>query len=621
MTAMTMTPTAVREAPRETLLAPAPGDPAFPNVGDPTKPKEFEEKLALDIIQGNVIDGGFNKDFQTALCLEIVDATRFKVWLKSQIDFIATGEEVLAFNRLFKKLRKKHGEPTRLKATWTNISFSFKGIELLVGNIEANRFLDGPFKSDLRAQSSGLGDPTDAGAEGSPQNWVIGGPGNEPHVIMIVASDDRADMLAEVARIEDTVLNFHVGGRHKPSGARIVFREEGTNLPRPLAGHEHFGTLDGISQPGVRGRASDDPHDVITPRQNPERVDNAIDQHRTQGKPGQDLLWPGEFVFGYPAQKPDATTLEDSKGHVKKAIASTAAHWTDNGSFLVFRRLRQDVFKFHTFLHGQAHTHLIDPLLLSSKLVGRWESGAPTVRNAQVDRPAMGDDDCANNDFEFNEDAGIPDTHHGPNDCADHFPEATFPKDDATDTGTLAGQATGKRCPFVAHTRKAYPRNDLTPEGTGSTRDERVDSSEVHTQTHRLMRRGIPFGPVSPSRPDEPIEDEVDRGLHFFAYQTSIDNQFEFVTRNWVNNPNFSTEAATGHECAGVLPLGHDPIIGQNGGTGGPGTRTRRFHVRFDEGGTNHCVQLTAPDDWVISTGGGYFFTPSIHALKTKLTS
>lgn len=25
-----------------------------------------------------------------------------------------------------------------------------------------------------------------------------------------------------------------------------------------------------------------------------------------QGKPGQDVLWPGEFVFGYPAQRPGA---------------------------------------------------------------------------------------------------------------------------------------------------------------------------------------------------------------------------------------------------------------------------------------------------------------------------
>ena len=43
------------------------------------------------------------------------------------------------------------------------------------------------------------------------------------------------------------------------------------------------------------------------------------------------------------------------------------------------------------------------------------------------------------------------------------------------------------------------------------------------------------------------------RGLHFLAYQTSIDDQFEFVTGAWVNNPDFLQSGA-----------GHDPIIGQS---------------------------------------------------------
>jgi hypothetical protein len=58
------------------------------------------------------------------------------------------------------------------------------------------------------------------------------------------------------------------------------------------------------------------------------RVQTARPKFKTKGvlmpkliqpKSGQDLLWPGEFLFGYPAQDPKAEKLEQSKGAVKKS--------------------------------------------------------------------------------------------------------------------------------------------------------------------------------------------------------------------------------------------------------------------------------------------------------------
>jgi Dyp-type peroxidase family len=354
------------------------------------------------------------------------------------------------------------------------------------------------------------------------------------------------------------------------SGASIVFKQEGRTQLGTLAGHEHFGFLDGISQPGLRGRISSWSHDVLTPRQNPDDPD--------QGKPGQDLLWPGEFVFGYPGQSADRDvadagldSLMDRAGH------PVVPRWAADGSYLVFRRLRQDVHAFHAFLHDHAAPLGLTPAGLGARLVGRWASGAPTMRAPDADDPKLGDDDCANNHFEFME--ATPPTRHpkGRHQCSDTgFPPSL-------------GDPGGDRCPFAAHIRKSYPRDD-------------VGDDESETQTHRLLRRGIPFGPSSRSTPAVPVDDEIDRGLLFMAYMTSIVDQFEFVTKRFVNAPDFKAPNA-----------GVDPIIGQ--AEAEDGDRRRTFTVRV--AGVDH--ELTARKDWVVPTGGGYFFAPSLRAIREVL--
>jgi deferrochelatase/peroxidase EfeB len=207
----------------------------------------------------------------------------------------------------------------------------------------------------------------------------------------------------------------------------------------------------------------------------------------------------------------------------------------------------------------------------------------------------------------------------------------------------------GLVCPFSAHIRKVYPRDDETlnrdypvPQLNGApitTIDgqHEVVPNENDVQTHRLLRRGIPFGrPLRHgdafSTPDEPLEeDHADRGLLFLAYQTSIEDQFEFITKNWANNPDFKEP-----EGSDVRPLaegkprepnersGYDPIIGQNNREGQ--NRVREFTVGFvDQDGQRRAARLSTADadgnglEWVIPTGGGYFFAPSISAMREVL--
>lgn len=233
-------------------------DRAHPDVLDAAKNKFPEPKLAVDRIQGNILPG-FLKDFETLLFLRIDDVPASILWLKERIPLIATADEVLTFNRLFKEIRFRRGQNSNaVKATWVNIAFSYHALELLTEGTkddvtkEVNKFIDQAFVAGLRNRSADLGDPTDSTAEGHPNNWVIGSPGNEADIVLIIQSDDRGDLLDQVEQIEDSIYALRRGGKHVSSGVHILYKEHGANLPGALAGHEHFGFLDGVSQPGVR---------------------------------------------------------------------------------------------------------------------------------------------------------------------------------------------------------------------------------------------------------------------------------------------------------------------------------------------------------------------------------
>lgn len=220
-------------------------------------------------------------------------------------------------------------------------------------------------------------------------------------------------------------------------------------------------------------------------------------------------------------------------------VARSGPEWTRNGSYLVFRRLRQDVVAFRALVEREARARSIAADAVAAKLIGRRRDGTPLVESPG-----------GLNDFEL----------YGPD------PQ-------------------GRRVPLAAHIRKVYPRDSPTTTG-----------GESDTQTHRLLRRGIPFGVPLPEgagadHPDANPQFPADRGLLFLCYQTSIARQFEFVQRRWSNRTSFPADDA-----------GHDPIIGQ-----APGTRW----CAIDRGEPVHLA-----DRVVVPTGGEYLFAPGLRALR-----
>jgi Dyp-type peroxidase family len=229
----------------------------------------------------------------------------------------------------------------------------------------------------------------------------------------------------------------------------------------------------------------------------------------------------------------------------------------------VFRRLRQDVPAFRAFIEATAQELQVTPELLRAKLVGRYQSGAPLERTHDQ-APTFAPDV---------EDPSIADPA-----ILDPLKINNFDFVDGSD------DQSGNRVPHAAHVRKVYPRDSNPPGETGS-------------EAKRILRRGVAFGesfqegapadgPQGPN-PDYPN----DRGLLFLCYQGSIARQFEFIQSTWANSPNLPD---TG---------GHDPIIGLV-----HPVRTFQFP------GKPAPLSIA---NFVTTTGGDYFFQPSIDALKT----
>lgn len=496
--------------------------------------------LKLDNIQGNSV-GGFNKDFMSLLFLKFKTAAKGRSWIAEIVDAdlgvaASSSQQVLRFNAQFKALRAAGIQPeTVIEAAWTSLALSHRGLKALgVNTADLTRFPT-PFKQGMAARKSIIGDL----GSSDPSQWSA--PFQDPaevHAVLLVAAD-REPALTERVRAITATPKFQ-------AGAAIVGLPVQGRTRVDERGHEHFGFKDGVSQPGIRG---------ITPADDP--VGNP-----DQGQPGQDLLWPGEFVLGYPKQIGQAPAADSGDVNTNPGpISKSGPKWTVDGSYLVFRRLEQDVPGFRAHLKALAQQNNLSQDLMGAKLVGRYKSGCPIETRSfeqphdpsSVDpgiaNPALADNDTLNNNFEFGDDAE------------------------------------GGRCPLAAHIRKAYPRNERTL--------KKANDSESDTQTHRLLRRGIPFGVSFGAGAGGGAGDP--RGLLFMCYQTDLERQFEFVQSQWVNNAAFPT-FPVGH-----LPPGEDPIIAQSP------------QGSFVLDPNSPAIQVK---HFVTTTGGEYFLAPSIDALR-----
>jgi Dyp-type peroxidase family len=330
-------------------------------------------------------------------------------------------------------------------------------------------------------------------------------------------------------------------------GLRIVNEQGGS---RPPGQQEPFGFHDGVSDPIVQG----------------------LPGHPT---PNQWVIKTGDFVLGYTDEydvyspSPVVRKEEDPDGILPLLPDGQYPQYHDlgcNGTYLVYRKLEQNIPGFWSYMRDQARgknsssAQSGDIIKLASQCVGRWPSGAPLALTPDYDDQEL----WKNNFFTY------------------------MPTDPQ-----------GFGCPFGSHIRRANPRDSLSIY-------DAPDESFVSTKRHRIARRAVSFGPPHAFDPTDlergvipsgVYEETEPRGIHFFAINSDIARQFEFVQDTWINDGGF--HSLYNNKC---------PVIGDNNPEAPDPSHMviQRDPVRRRLLGLPRFVQMR---------GGAYFFVPAIKAL------
>jgi deferrochelatase/peroxidase EfeB len=447
-------------------------------------------ELDLDDIQGLILRG-YRKDFASHLVLRIDDPDSFRRVLAPLTEENLDSPYITVAEDWTNK------PPVGRKSTsCVNLAFTYKGLEKLGLGASLDSFPEA-FRQGARARAA---DKAGERGPNHPDRWTEHMlTGDEAHVILSVYADSE-NQREEVIRgigLEPAVTERRRFDAHRLGGRDV----------------EHFGYVDGISQPTIEGAPPSLPRDPLPPVKS------------------------GEFVLGHAGEREVPVPQPSELGR--------------NGSFAAFRVMYQDVPGFLRFLDAESRRLGIDRELLAAKLCGRWRNGEPLVMRP-AGAPAKTVPDANLNDF-------------------DYEATAQFPESDRE----------GLLCPRGAHIRRAFPRSQRV-----------ID--DFNGLKRRIVRRAMPYGPEYD--PAVPEQHSADRGLVGMFICASLEEQYEYVMRHWLNDGMFA---------GGRLGRTKDPLTGAN----------EPADSRFEASGTPR-IEVTGFPAFVITRGCAYVFLPSMRALR-----
>ena len=396
--------------------------------------------MALDLsdIQGNILRG-YRLPFARYVFVNLFDADVARA-LMARLYMNITNAEIWT-----------EGKPSStLNMALSRTALRVSGVPRATIEEMPDAFLEG-----MRARANILGD---VGAS-APVHWDNVWRGHVDVMFSINAQtsdarEERSKWLSNaVAASGGEIVGFQDAGALRANGKFLK--------------SEHFGYSDGISQPVFD--QSPDPHTRDRP---------ALAQQRPGGGKLRAGEWKpievGEFILGHPNESQELPAYPNP---------SVFVH---NGSFMVYRKLRQNVAAFRAYFEEWGAKYAGGAEKLRAKFVGRWSDGTPLALSPDHKDQDISSDPMRANDF------------------------------------TYADDPEGLKCPLGAHLRRMNPRDSM---GFGSDL----------TRIRRILRRGLPYGTWADE--NAPVDDS-ERGIIFMALNASITRQFEFIQKQWVNNGN-----------------------------------------------------------------------------------
>jgi Dyp-type peroxidase family len=449
---------------------------------------------------------------------------------------------------------------------WTvNIAFAYQGLKELELPRESLIGFSAEFASGMKARKDILGDDETSAPEYWDPIWQRNREERDADVHIFVSLNARSPELLEEAYAWLTselsalgggvaLLSGHLGD----NGARLDYQDGKLLVENgQYSAREHFGYIDGIGDPVFEG------------------APGTTGYVKGRGKQMSDGSWAplatGEFLFGH---------VDEAREYPPAPKPMLLAR---NGTYLIYRKLHQNVGTFHAYLDEQGKRFPGGRDLLAAKFVGRWpDNGAPLVKAPDAESKEKFD-------AAFN--AAVAANNHQLID--ELLSDFTFDED-----------MSGGKCPFSAHIRRINPRAALqmTHEhgdkpGSMKISKDAFDSPSALSDRRRLLRRGLPYGEVK-----DPSRDDGNHGIVIMMLNADINRQFEFVQQQWINYGN-DFKAANDKE----IMLG-------NHGTDPRFPSKAVIQVEPDSDAAPHF--LPNIPRFVETRGGEYFFVPSLTALR-----